>query len=76
MRDAVYVLDIIVGRDENDPETLNASRHIPIGGYAQYLKSDGLNGKKLGIWRSSTSFNFPKDSVENRTFQELFQLMR
>ena len=71
--DAVYVLDTTVGKGENDPGTLslNASTHILVGGYAQYLKSDGLNGNT-----SSDSFNFPEDSIENRTSQQLFQLMR
>ncbi|KAK9164475.1 hypothetical protein Syun_005377 [Stephania yunnanensis] len=50
--DAVYVLDAIVGFDRNDMvPTKRASRFIPHNGYKQFLKLDGLKGKKLGIVR-------------------------
>ena len=74
--DAVHVLDVIVGRDDNDQGTIQASAHIPTCGYAQYLKSNGLNGKRLGILRSPNAFNFAEGSVENTTYQQLFQIMR
>ncbi|XP_042982080.1 probable amidase At4g34880 isoform X3 [Carya illinoinensis] len=47
--DAVYVLDVIAGIDYNDKATIETSRYIPKGGYAQFLKADGLRGKRLGI---------------------------
>ncbi|QHN99759.1 putative amidase C869.01 [Arachis ipaensis] len=77
VEDAVYVLDVIVGKDEKDEGTVNASKHIPEGGYAQYLNPRGLQGKRLGILRYPDSFNnFPENSVENATYQQLFQIMR
>ena len=51
--DAVHVLDIIVGKDDNDPGTRHASRHIPRGSYAQYLNPAGLKGKRL-VWNLET----------------------
>ncbi|CAN1307613.1 Probable amidase At4g34880 [Linum perenne] len=46
--DAVYVLDAIVGFDPRDCEATNeAAKFIPSGGYKQFLKKDGLKGKKL-----------------------------
>ncbi|KAH9313676.1 hypothetical protein KI387_022303 [Taxus chinensis] len=48
--DAVYLLDGIVGYDVHDHRaTKSASRFIPKGGYKQFLKTDGLQGKRLGI---------------------------
>ncbi|CAN1307605.1 Probable amidase At4g34880 [Linum perenne] len=48
--DAVYVLDAIVGFDPRDCEATNeAAKFIPSGGYKQFLKKDGLKGKKIGI---------------------------
>ncbi|QHN99760.1 probable amidase At4g34880 [Arachis hypogaea] len=78
VEDAVYVLDVIVGKDEKDEGTVNASTHIPEGGYAQYLNPHGLQGKRLGILRYPNSFNsiFPQNSMENATYQQLFQVMR
>ncbi|RYR69452.1 hypothetical protein HN873_007183 [Arachis hypogaea] len=78
VEDAVYVLDVIVGKDEKDEGTVNASTHIPEGGYAQYLNPHGLQGKRLGILRYPNSFNiiFPENSMENATYQQLFQVMR
>ncbi|CDP18702.1 unnamed protein product [Coffea canephora] len=50
--DAVYVLDAIVGFDPDDAvATKKASKYIPHRGYLQFLKSDGLKGKRLGIPR-------------------------
>ncbi|KAF8410439.1 hypothetical protein HHK36_002968 [Tetracentron sinense] len=57
--DAVYVLDAIVGFDRRDAATRKASKFIPNGGYKQFLKADGLKGKRLGIVRNP--FTFPKE---------------
>ncbi|KAG4966947.1 hypothetical protein JHK87_032598 [Glycine soja] len=47
--DAVHVLDVIVGFDPRDHEaTKSAAKLIPPNGYKQFLKIDGLKGKKLG----------------------------
>lgn len=51
--DAVHVLDVIVGFDPRDSEaTESAAKFIPQGGYKQFLKKEGLKGKKLGIVRN------------------------
>lgn len=49
--DAVYVLDVIAGFDPNDEATREAAKYIPEGGYKQFLKEDGLEGKRLGVVR-------------------------
>ncbi|GJN07456.1 hypothetical protein PR202_ga25289 [Eleusine coracana subsp. coracana] len=48
--DGVHVLDAIVGYDTFDAEaTRAASKYIPRGGYKQFLKIDGLRGKRIGV---------------------------
>ncbi|TKY67689.1 carbon-nitrogen ligase, with glutamine as amido-N-donor [Spatholobus suberectus] len=51
--DAVHVLDVIVGFDPRDYEaTKSATKFIPPNGYKQFLKKEGLKGKKLGVLRN------------------------
>eukprot|EP01018_Ginkgo_biloba_P037546 Gb_24947 [translate_table: standard] len=63
--DAVYVLDEIVGYDaEDDRATKSAAAFVPKGGYKQFLRADGLRGKRLGIIRYPF---FPLDPKSNQT---------
>lgn len=51
--DAVHVLDAIVGYDELDAEATGlASKYIPLDGYKQFLRVDGLKGKRIGCFPS------------------------
>ncbi|KAA8545210.1 hypothetical protein F0562_019901 [Nyssa sinensis] len=73
--DAVFVLDAIAGFDYNDPKaTRKASKYIPPGGYAQFLKVDGLKGKRLGIIREPF-FSFVDEAVLP-VFEHHFQTLR
>ncbi|MCL7034138.1 hypothetical protein MKW94_003940 [Papaver nudicaule] len=66
--DAVYVLDEIVGYDEFDSEATNSTKHfIPEGGYKQFLKKDGLVGKRIGVVRAPF-YNFPAGSTLPKLF--------
>jgi amidase len=48
--DAAHVLDAIVGYDKLDAEATGAaSKYIPRGGYTQFLRADGLRGKRIGV---------------------------
>ncbi|KAJ4962658.1 hypothetical protein NE237_022597 [Protea cynaroides] len=75
--DAVYVLDEIVGFDPRDAEaTRDAEKYIPTDGYKQFLKADGLQGKRIGIVRKPF-FNFPKgSSILGQTFEDHFNTLR
>ncbi|XP_028767239.1 probable amidase At4g34880 isoform X2 [Neltuma alba] len=53
--DAVHVLDVIVGFDPRDEATRCADKFIPLGGYKQFLREDGLRGKRLGVVRNPFS---------------------
>ncbi|ONH92193.1 hypothetical protein PRUPE_8G161600 [Prunus persica] len=72
--DAAYVLDVIAGIDSNDLATSEASRYIPKGGYAQFLRPDGLRGKRIGIVRAL--FNFGSDASLTQTFEQHFNTLR
>jgi amidase len=74
--DAVHVLEAIVGYDPRDAEaTRMASKYIPERGYKQFLNVDGLRGKRLGILRKNF-FCFPSGSVQEKVFNEHFEIMR
>ncbi|PIN24859.1 Glutaminyl-tRNA synthase (glutamine-hydrolyzing) [Handroanthus impetiginosus] len=73
--DAVHVLDAIVGYDNNDPQaTRSASKYIPHGGYSQFLKPNGLKGKRLGIVRD-LFFQF-SDKLVKHTSEQNLQTLR
>ncbi|CAN1307614.1 Probable amidase At4g34880 [Linum perenne] len=72
--DAVYVLDAIVGFDPRDCEATNeAAKFIPSGGYKQFLKKDGLKGKKIGIVRNPF-MNKVNDSTVLTTFNRHLEM--
>ncbi|KAL0920454.1 hypothetical protein M5K25_009592 [Dendrobium thyrsiflorum] len=74
--DAVAVLDVIVGYDERDAEATEAAATIvPKGGYRQFLKEDGLEGKRVGILRKGF-FRFAEGSLEEKAFASHFDVMR
>ncbi|KAK7247027.1 hypothetical protein RIF29_41903 [Crotalaria pallida] len=66
--DAAYVLETIAGIDINDKATIKASHYVPKGGYSQFLKEDGLTGKRLGILRY-LFFDFGNDTFLHDTFE-------
>ncbi|XP_057752123.1 probable amidase At4g34880 isoform X2 [Arachis stenosperma] len=65
--DAAYVLETIAGIDINDKATIEASKFVPKGGYAQFLRKDGLRGKRLGVVR--VFFNSGNDAFLQETFK-------
>ncbi|XP_075674091.1 putative amidase At4g34880 [Castanea sativa] len=73
--DAVYVLDAIVGIDHYDNATIEISRHIPKGGYAQFLKADGLRAKRVGIVRDPF-YNFGNDTIAAQTVEQHLKTLR
>ncbi|TVU07378.1 hypothetical protein EJB05_47430, partial [Eragrostis curvula] len=73
--DAVHVLDAIVGYDELDAAaTRAASKYIPDGGYMQFLKIDGLNGKRIGVVNGL--FDVDDGTVRQTVYQQHLNTMR
>lgn len=53
-----------MGFDKQDYEaTKEAAKFIPLGGYKQFLKLDGLRGKRLGVVRKPFVDSLNKSSV-------------
>ncbi|KAJ6809880.1 putative amidase [Iris pallida] len=75
--DAVEVLEAIVGYDdERDGDAMKeASRFVPQDGYKQFLKAEGLKGKRVGILRKRF-FDFPRDPTKKMAFEAHFATMR
>ncbi|KAJ7562653.1 hypothetical protein O6H91_03G078700 [Diphasiastrum complanatum] len=74
--DAVEVLDVIVGFDKLDRATRLAARFIPKGGYKQFLKKDGLKGKRIGIIRDPFFTTAQNPLEETLAIDELLPIMR
>ena len=49
--DAVAIFDVIAGPDPDDPVTMASRDKLPSGGYAQFLRVDGLRGARIGVLR-------------------------
>ncbi|CAN6205352.1 unnamed protein product [Urochloa humidicola] len=72
--DAVHVLDAIVGYDKLDAEATGAaSKYIPRGGYTQFLRADGLRGKRIGV---PTVFFQGYDQVQLAVYEKHLNTMR
>ncbi|TKY59922.1 carbon-nitrogen ligase, with glutamine as amido-N-donor [Spatholobus suberectus] len=72
--DAALVLETIAGIDINDKATIKASKYVPRGGYVQFIKKDGLRGKRLGIVRFF--YNFGNDTFMQDTFKLHLKTLR
>ncbi|KAK7839406.1 putative amidase [Quercus suber] len=73
--DVVYVLNAIVDIDHYDNATIEISQYIPKGGYAQFLKADGLRAKRVGIVRDPF-YNFGNDTIATQTAEHLKTLRK
>lgn len=55
--------------------TKAAAKFIPSGGYKQFLKLDGLRGKRLGILRKYF-FDFSEGSAQEIAYTSHFRTLR
>ena len=75
VEDAVAVLDVIAGYDRKDDETAWCVDKLQQGSYAEYLKKDGIRGKRIGVLES---FFGKKDVHEevNRVVRAAIEVLR
>ncbi|KAA0045712.1 putative amidase isoform X1 [Cucumis melo var. makuwa] len=73
--DAAYVLDAIAGADRYDNSTIEASKYIPRGGYGQFLRAEGLKGKRIGIVRKLYDFGHD-DVFYIGAFEKVFKTLK
>ncbi|MBN2184924.1 MAG: amidase [Candidatus Krumholzibacteriota bacterium] len=62
VRDAAICLGAIVGIDSMDEKTL-ASRGRFFADYTQFLKEDGLEGKRIGLYKAPLGNNYKVDTL-------------
>lgn len=66
--DAVLMLGTMTATDENDPATQADGREA-LNDYTQFLQQDGLQGKRIGIWRSAMGFHEGVDALMEAAFE-------
>ena len=62
LRDAAIALGVMTGIDPEDSKTLSSEGHS-YKDYAQFLKVDGLKGKRIGWYTSARGMNFKVDTL-------------
>ena len=62
VRDAAIFLGILVGIDSTDEKTLESSGKY-YRDYTQFLKEDGLKGKRIGLYKSPLGKNYKVDAL-------------
>ena len=70
VRDAAMCLGAMVGIDSTDKKTL-ASQGKFYMDYTQFLKKDGLKGKRIGLYKVPFGINFKVDKLMNQTVEFL-----
>lgn len=50
--DATRLLEVMAGEDPSDPLTKYSQGKVPLGGYQQFLRKDGLKGVRIGVLRT------------------------
>lgn len=66
--DAAALLGPLTGKDESDPRTIDSIGHL-YQDYTQFLTNNGLQGKRIGVWRSSMGFHEKVDQVLEASFR-------
>ncbi len=73
VEDAAICLGALTGIDEEDPKTLE-SKGKSLTGYSDYLKKDGLDGKRIGVLKNSGGFSGGVDSLMRRAIADMTKL--
>ena len=76
VEDAVRILEVLAGSDPRDPVTADADRRLPPGGYLAHLRSDGLEGARIGVVRQLSDTDTADPEVLARFHEALEVLAR
>jgi len=63
--DVAICLGALVGVDSTDEKTLASQGHY-YKDYTQFLKKDGLKGKRIGLFKATYGINYKVDTLMNR----------
>lgn len=64
LTDAVICLGLLTGIDSTDSKTVESNGHF-LTDYTQFLKKDGLKGKRIGVFTGVKGINYKVDSLMN-----------
>jgi amidase len=70
VRDAAVLLGALVGADERDAATAEASGHF-VTDYTRFLDPDGLRGARIGVVRKAFGFNAAVDGLMEAALAEM-----
>lgn len=70
IRDAAICLGALVGLDSADDKTWHSKGKI-YKDYSQFLKEDGLKGKRLGLYTVPSGINYKVDELMDQTVEYL-----
>jgi len=70
VRDVAICLGALVGVDSTDEKTLASPGHF-YRDYTQFLKKDGLKGKRIGLFKAPYGINYKVDTLMNRAVDYL-----
>lgn len=70
VRDAAICLGAIVGVDSSDTKTLASKDHF-LTDYTPFLRKDGLQGKRIGLFTGPRGRNYKVDSLTARAVRDL-----
>ncbi|HDP75709.1 MAG TPA: amidase [Bacteroidales bacterium] len=68
--DVAYSLGAMVGPDPNDPKTLNPNARF-YDDYTQFLRLDGLMGRRIGFITDASGFHHKVDSLMRKAISDL-----
>lgn len=68
--DVAYCLGAMVGPDPNDPKTLDPNARF-YDDYTQFLRLDGLMGKRIGFITNASGFHHKVDTLMSRAISDL-----
>ena len=68
LTDATLCLNALTGIDSTDTKTLASKEHIQAD-YTQFLKSDGLKGKRIGMYKAPMGRNFKVDTLFSKAIE-------
>jgi amidase len=70
VRDVALCLGAMVGVDSTDEKTLASQGHF-YNDYTQFLKKDGLKGKRIGLYKAPFGTNYKVDTLMNQAVDYL-----
>lgn len=70
VRDAAICLGAMTGVDSTDSKTLASEGHY-YKDYTQFLKKDGLKGKRIGFYTAALGIDYKVDTIMYRTIEYL-----